>query len=387
MKIKTLLCIDPLQDYELIDCDLLLQLGIVPLFLINDVSKSVKDRKNVLVTSFSFEELFAICDSISPDYIVCFSEDMFVDIARIRENLNIAGMSFNTSMLLSHKDLMYQKLDGLFSYPKTTTLIESPNLKLIKEKVGVQEVFVKPINSSGSYETYHIKTEEEFCNFLTNKKESAENYIAQAYVANDLYHSELAVFEGNILFVEARKYTSPNHLMVSKNLPIFSLNILNAHQRQSIIDASIKVCQLLEFNNGVLHTEFFMNEDGHIQFIETNARPPGIGLNKLYQRKYSISLETILCCIVCGVEPPGFVENKSHFVCGYFPRKKGIIKKINKPQLSVQNEWTLFARPDDTSEQMVHMSKSAMVLCWDDSIIEINKTGCFLAEQDIVEVY
>nr|WP_248295714.1 hypothetical protein [Legionella pneumophila] len=170
MKIKTLLCIDPLQDYELIDCDLLLQLGIVPLFLINDVSKSVKDRKNVLVNSFSFEDLFAICDLISPDYIVCFSEDMFVDIARIRENLNIAGMSFNTSMLLSHKDLMYQKLDGLFSYPKTTTLIESPNLKLIKERVGVQEVFVKPINSSGSYETYHIKTEEEFCNFLINKK-------------------------------------------------------------------------------------------------------------------------------------------------------------------------------------------------------------------------
>lgn len=387
MKIKKLLCIDPLQDYELIDCDLLLQLGIAPFFLIKDASKSVEDRENVLVNSFLFDDLFAICDSIRPDYIVCFSEDMFVDIATVREKLNIAGMSLNTSLLLSHKDLMYQKLDGLFSYPKTTTLTESPNLKLIKEKIGVQEIFVKLINSSGSYETYHIKTEEEFCNFLTNKKEIAENYIAQAYVADDLYHSELAVFEGNILFVEARKYTHPNHLMVSKNLPIFSLNILDAHQRQSIIDASVKVCQLLEFNNGVLHTEFFMNDDGYIQFIETNARPPGIGLNKLYQRKYSISLETILCCVVCGVAPPSLIVNRSHFVCGYFPRKRGVIKKINKPELSVQNEWTLFVSPDDTSEEMAHMSKSAMVLCWDDSLIEINKTGSFLAEQDIVEVY
>ncbi|HBD7399090.1 ATP-grasp domain-containing protein [Legionella longbeachae] len=387
MKIKTLLCIDPLQDYELIDCDLLRQLGVSPFFLIKDELKFVKDRENLLVSSFSFEELLAICDSFRPDYIVCFSEDMFVDIAKIREKLNIAGMSLNTAMLLSHKDLMYQKLEGLFSYPKTTSLIHSPNLKLIKEKLSVEEIFIKPINSSGSYETYHIKTEEQFCNFITNKKESDDKYIAQAYVADDLYHSELAVFDGRILFVEARKYTHPNHLMVSKNLPIFSLNVLDAHQRKLILDASVNVCQLLEFNNGVLHTEFFMSEDGYIQFIETNARPPGIGLNKLYQKKYSISLETILCCIVCEVEPPRLVKNKSHYVCGYFPRKNGVIKKINKPELSVQNEWTLFVRPDDTSEQMAHMSKSAMVICWDDSITKINQTGNFLAEQDIVEIY
>ncbi|HGF0942163.1 TPA: ATP-grasp domain-containing protein [Legionella pneumophila] len=355
--------------------------------MIKEESKFVKDRENVLVSSFSFEDLLAICDSIRPNYIVCFSEDMFVDVARVREKLNIAGMGLNTSMLLSHKDLMYQKLDGLFLYPKTTTLIESSNLKSIKERIGDQEIFIKPINSSGSYETYHIKTEKDFCDFLANKKESEEKYIVQAYVADDLYHSELAVFDGNILFVEARKYTHPNHLMVSKNLPIFSLNILDEHQRQLILDASVKICQLLEFNNGVLHTEFFMSEDSCIQFIETNARPPGIGLNKLYQKKYSLSLETILCCIVCEVDPPRLVKNKSHYICGYFPRKNGVIKKIHKPELHVQNEWTLFVRPDDTSEEMAHMSKSAMVICWDDCITEVNQAGNFLAEQDIVEIY
>ncbi|KTD71792.1 putative Glutathione synthetase ATP-binding domain-like protein [Legionella steelei] len=387
MKIKTLLCIDPLQDYELIDCDVLRQKGITPVFLIKEPSKAVKDREHILVNSFFYEDLLTICASVRPDFIVCFSEDMFVDIAKIREHLNISGMNLNKAMLLSHKDLMYCQLDDSFPYPKTTTLIESPTFTSIKEKIGTQEIFIKPINSSGSYETYHIKTEGEFCHFLTNKKEGEEQYIAQAYVADDLYHSELAIFDGNILFVEARKYTHPNHLMVSKNVPIFSLNILDEHQRQAVLDASVKVCQLLGFHNGVLHTEFFMSEDGYIQFIETNARPPGIGLNKLYQKKYSISLETILCCIVCGVEPPDLVENQRHFVCGYFPRKQGVIKNIKKPELNVQNEWTFFVKPEDTSEYMAHMSKSAMVLCWDDSLAKINKAGTFLAEQDIVEVY
>ena len=381
------MCIDPLQDYELIDIDVLSQRGIAPVFVVKESSKAVKEREHVLVNSFSFDDLLMICDSVQPDYIVCFSEDLFVDVAKIRERLNIAGMSLDKAMLLSHKDLMYRQLGGSFPYPKTTTLIDSPTFTLIKEKIGTQDIFIKPINSSGSYETYHIKTEEEFCGFLANKKESKEQYLVQAYVADDLYHSELAVFDGNILFVEARKYTHPNHLMVSKNLPIFSLNILEVHHRQAILDASVKVCRLLGVNNGVLHTEFFMSEDGTIQFIETNARPPGIGLNKLYQNKYSISMETILCCIVCGVEPPSLVENQNHFVCGYFPRKQGVIKNIKKPELDVQNEWTLFVKPEESSEHMAHMSKSAMVLCWDASLVKINKTGTFLAQQDIVEVY
>lgn len=90
---------------------------------------------------------------------------MFVDIARIRENLNIAGMSFNTSMLLSHKDLMYQKLDGLFSYPKTTTLIESPNLKLIKEKVGAQEVLLNQLIPLGPMRHIILKPKRSFVIF------------------------------------------------------------------------------------------------------------------------------------------------------------------------------------------------------------------------------
>ncbi|STX81246.1 Putative Glutathione synthetase ATP-binding domain-like [Legionella busanensis] len=386
MKIKKLLCIDPLQDYELIDHNFLLTLGIKPLFLIKDESKTIKDQANVLVRSFSYEDILSACDSIHPDYIVCFSEDMFVDIAKIRERLKIHGMSISTAKLLSHKDLMYQKLDGLFPYPKTTTLIECQNLKTIKKKLNVSEVFIKPINCSGSYETYHIKTDEDFCNFLANKKEREENYIVQPYIEDDLYHSEIVVFNGRLMFVGARKYTHPNHLMVSKNLPIFSLNISDPHQQKLIVNASIKIIDLLAFKNGILHTEFFMSENGDIQFIETNARPPGIGLNKLYQRKYLVSLETILCCIVCEVEPPQLIENKSYFICGYFPRKSGVVKRINKPELSVQSEWTFFVKLNDNSEQMAHMSKSAMVLCWDNSITKINRAGKFLAQQEIIEV-
>ena len=193
------------------------------------------------------------------------------------------------------------------------------------------------------------------------------------------------VYKGDVLFVSAREYTNPNHFMVSKNIPIFSLNILDPVKEEKIKEASIRVKEILNIDNGILHTEFFVSNDGHIQFIETNARPPGIGLNKLYQKKLSISMETILCCIVCGIAPPRMMESKSHFICGYYPKKKGLIKKIIQPEVQVEQEWTFFVKPNDKGEEMKHMSKSAMVVCWDDSNLKINKIGEYLSQQNIVE--
>lgn len=288
-------------------------------------------------------------------------------------------------MLLSRKDLMYQKLQGLFPYPKATE-VGSSDFESIINQLNTHNIFIKPVNSSGSYETYHINTEEEFKKFIASRKESEITYIAQPFVNSDLFHSEIAVYNGTILFAEARKYTSPNHLMVSRGLPIFSLNILDPQTKQLIIDATIIIKNLLDFNNGVLHTEFFMGEKGEIQFLETNARPPGIGLNKLYKKKYSISLETILCCIVCEVQPPKLMESENHFICGYFPRKEGLVKQIIKPNVGNQNEWTIFIKPGDRIETAKHMSKAAMVICWDNSLEKVNEIGEFLSEQQIVEI-
>lgn len=92
MSFKTLLCIDSLQDYDLIDHELLFSLGIHTQFLIKDLSKASIYSNTVFTKSFSFEDLFIICNSVRPDYIVCFSEEMFVDIAKVRDDLQIPGM-------------------------------------------------------------------------------------------------------------------------------------------------------------------------------------------------------------------------------------------------------------------------------------------------------
>ncbi len=386
MMIK-LLCVDSAESYELVDTALLCSLGIEAVFVYKTESKTTSLDEGVFVSSFDYAELYAVCERVRPDYIVCFSEDFFVDLALIREKLGIQGMNLAKAMLLSHKNFMYDKLDGFVQCPQSTMLFDDAHFYSLQHALGADEIFIKPINKAGSYETYHVKNESEYQQFLSNKKENLVNYIAQNYIHAELYHSELVVFEGEILFASARQYSFPNHLMVSRHEPIFSLNIRDQNQYKKILDASIKVQKTLGVENGILHTEFFMTQSGDVIFIETNARTPGIGLNHMHRKNLSISLETLLCCIVCGVRPPALVESSYHYLCGYYPLKPGRIRKMELPLLDVNNEWIVYVKPYDYHEPAVHMTKSAMVMCWDQCGKKVAEAGKMLAKHQVVEIY
>ncbi|MDP3269778.1 MAG: hypothetical protein Q8M40_12145 [Legionella sp.] len=140
-------------------------------------------------------------------------------VAKIREELGIKGMGIPKAMLLSNKNLMYEKINNRISYPKIIQLSNNCSFSSCKKLLNSSEIFIKPTNMTGSYKKYHVKSEMDFHFFLTNKLLELQNYIAQPYINADLYHSELVVFNGEILFISARKYPIPNHLMIIRNKP------------------------------------------------------------------------------------------------------------------------------------------------------------------------
>lgn len=386
MTIK-LLYIDPLEDYEIIDKNLLGIYDIEVIFVHQSAGTIQSSKSHVAVHSLCYEQLYGACERTRPDYIACSSEKLFVMLAKIRRELEIKGMSCSQAMLLSHKNFMYEKLNNLFPYPKTIQITDSLEFTSCQALLNSEEIFIKPVNMTGSYETYHVKNDVDYQLFLSRKKAGLENYIAQPYIDAELYHSELVIFNKEILFVSARKYSLPNHLMVSRNEPIFSLNIKDQRTCHKIVEASIQVTKLLNIKNGILHTEFFLDENGNLNFIETNARAPGIGLNRMYRKKFSMSLETILCFIVCDVAPPKIIESDAYFVCGYYPLKAGIVKKIETPKLDVASEWIIYVKPQDVIESARHMSKAAMVMCWDASYEKIKNIEKTLFKHDPIDVY
>lgn len=385
MTIK-LLCIDPFEDYNLIDVELLSLYGITPIFASQLALVQNLPKNYVVIKSFEYEDLLNLCVLIKPNFIVSSSEKLFVIIAKIREKLGIKGMDLNKARLLSYKNIMYEQLRNELPYPSTTKITELDTFSSLQCLLEAEEIFIKPVNMSGSYDTYHVINSFDFAYFLDNRKGALDTYIAQAYIAADLYHSELVVFEGKILFASARKYTLPNHLMVSANMPVFSVPIYNADKYKQIIDASIKTQQLLAINNGILHTEFFLSDDGQLHFIETNARPPGIGLNIMYNKKLSVSLETLLCFIVCGVTPPSFDEDNNYYICGYYPLRSGLVNKINIPLLDIPNEWVTFVKSNEFIKPVSHMSKAGMVICWDICPEKLASVEGILSKHQLIEM-
>lgn len=386
MNIK-LLCVDVLEDYSLIDDEYLNGLGIDLSILYT--SKNSESKKNgIKIDKFNFEEIFRVSKSIMPDRIVCYSEELFSDVAKVRQCLNIKGMDVDTARLFSNKYLMYIKLKDKVDTPKSLLLSKDISYKEIKGRVESEQIFIKPVSCSGSYETYHILSEKCFSNFLLKKKLPISSYIAQTFIHGELYHSELIVENGKIRFRSARKYSAPNHSMICSGELLYSVFVDDIEIEKALLKESIVVQQGLNVNSAVMHTEFFLeNSTGNLVFLETNLRAPGIGLNNMYNKILGISYETIMCLLVCEKAIPFFNECEKVYACGYYPLQEGTVKKINKIDVKINSDWTYFIKEGEHNNQRRSMTKAAMVICSDlkkNKVIEAMK---LLHEHQLIEVY
>lgn len=373
MKIIKLLVIDDLCEYGLIDQSYLERNNIEPYYLYHPkkLTSRILKSNEIVVDSFSYEEIYKASKELRPDYIVSLSEEYFEIISEIRRELSISGMSLEKAILLSNKTAMYgaAELSGI-TIPKTVLVDELSTFGSISQALKSNDIFIKPINKSGSFETFKVKSNDEFKVFKDNHRLPLGSYIAQEYIDDELFHTELIVSKGQIKFLSCRKYSSPNAEMVLKEKPIFSVGVVDEKVVQKLKDASIKIVSALNIENAVLHNEFFLRDQEPI-FLETNARIPGIGLNHMYYEMLGVSFETILCLIVCNVHIDEVCCKSKSYLCGYYPIKKGRVISVDKIMVGDGCQWTIFVKEGEELDSRLHMTKSAMVICWGKSINEM----------------
>lgn len=374
MSTTKLLIIDDLCDYSLIDIELLKRKKIEAIFAFCDPKKyenHVGENK-VYIQSLSFENIIGIAKEIHPNYIACMSEEYFFDIARVRELLSISGMSIRTSKKLSDKSIMNQiAMERGLDTPNTKQLNNKDSYYTLSQTLGTESIFIKPTSKTGSFETYKISSEKEYRQFLNRKKLEINQYIAQEFILGDLYHSEMVVSKGKVKFLHSRKYSSPNADMVFHQKPLFSSEISHKQTKQLIEEASLKLVNVFGMENGIYHNEFFL-KDNKALFLETNARAPGIGLNYMYEQMLGVSLETLLCLILCNAELPPLKINNFKYICGYYPIKKGKVVSVNHMDTDIESKWQFYVSKGEVLDSYQNMTKSAMVICWgrEDEVIE-----------------
>jgi len=385
-----LLCIDLFCDYNLIDIELLSKNNIEPHFILLD-TKLNDNFKNLIntyiISKFNYQELFKVAKIIKPHRIVCFSEELFFETAKLNSYFNCSGIRTCNVDTFSNKLTMIEKVKKKIVTPHTFHLKKQISYNHLTKILNSNELICKPLNQSGSFGVRHIKNEDEYILFLNQEKQHLNQFIAQNFIKGEFYHSELVVQNNNIMFYSARKYSRPNLNMLKYNHPIFSCNITDPNINNKIINASFQVQSSIGLKNGIMHTEFFIEEDTEkVIFIETNLRSPGIGLNYMYQDMLGISLETILCLIICSKKIPKLKKKNDFFVCGYYPISEGKLIKFNNIELGVNSKWKYFAKEGDDLYKMQSMSKLAMVVCNSLHINEIKMAEKLLKNHIIAEI-
>lgn len=334
MKKNNVLLIGQPISYGLVDDELLKKNDIFPLYTYKSDSqeKISINEPAVFYEKLSIDAFETIIKQTRPNAIICFNDNFLIQTAQLRDKFGISGLNSEEIKKFKIKSHMYQTLKGLIPTPKSIAIDPSTSLESIRTTLGDGEYFIKPDNLAGAEGTVHITSLEMLDNWINHSNLQESSYLIQKYYNLPLVHCELYIQQGEVQYVQARRYSYPNHMFLEGKI-ISSFPIEDRNLRERIERSAKDVAKALNYHNGVMHTEFFVNHDESLIFLETNIRQAGGAINLIHKKRSGISMETAM--ILLEMEKPlPLKKNFSDYeICGYIPMQKGKVIEIEIPKL------------------------------------------------------
>ena len=230
------------------------------------------------------------------------------------------------------KSEMYRVLSPHMVVPQTISCHQYLDFEDIVECLGEGDYFIKPDHLAGAEGSCHIKDKHDYLEWKKSTVNSNTTNILQKFYPYPLVHCELIVKNGVVKYIQARRYSYPNHLFLSGHI-IASFPIVDREIRLKIERLAVKVQQELGYENGVMHTEFFLKNDQHLIFLETNIRQPGGAINLIHRRRAGIGFETAMILLALDKDVLITLNESGYDLGGYIPMKKGRVTDISIPKL------------------------------------------------------
>jgi hypothetical protein len=319
--------------YKLIDFALLKRNNIEPILTYQKGTQTLCEGQSEYYDSLHVEELGRIIESSKVDAIVCFNDNFLIEAAQLRTKYKIPGASYPDIQKYKIKSEMYKSLSPYLMVPKTLSFSENLTFEEIVNYLGEGEYFIKPDNLAGAEGGCHIRSKRDYMNWKKSNFNLRTMYLVQKYYSAPLYHCELIIKNNVIQYIQARRYSYPNHMFLNGKI-IASFPIIDSSLQRKIEQEAIKVQQKLGYKNGVMHTEFFLENEHNLIFLETNIRPAGGAINLIHRRRAGIAMETAMVLLELNKNFT-ITLNKPHLFdfCGYIPLKKGQVSQICLPKL------------------------------------------------------
>jgi biotin carboxylase len=211
------------------------------------------------------------------DRVECLWEPYMILAARLREVLDLPGLTVAQTVPFRDKERMKQLLDAAgLRTPQHAATETVAGVWAAAERLGFP-LIVKPIAGAGSADTYRADSAGELDAILPMLRHvprvSVEEFVDGQEFTYDTICADGQVLFENICWYLPRPLLTKMHEWIS---PIeITLRELDAVELQGGRALGSAVLQVLGFRDGFTHMEWYRKADGEVVFGEIAARPPG----------------------------------------------------------------------------------------------------------------
>ena len=259
------------------------------------------------------------------DRIECLWEPGIVLAARLREALGVEGLGVAAAERFRNKELMKRTLDEAgIRTPRHQPATSVAAVWEAAEKIGFP-VIVKPIAGAGSADTYRIDCADQLREVLPRLRHvpevSVEEFVdGEEYTFDTIsiggrpaFHS-IAWYRPRPLVARSEEWISPQ---------VVCLRDPDLPQLAAGVEMGLAVLQVLGFDTGFTHMEWYRKRDGEVVFGEIGGRPPGA--HQVDQMNFACDIDVFrgwaeaVCCERFSQQ----VERRYH-VATIFKRAQGV---------------------------------------------------------------
>jgi biotin carboxylase len=174
--------------------------------------------------------------------------------------------------------------------PAFVHVLNHDRVRAYTERVPAPWV-LKPRSQASAAGIKKIRSDEELWSTIEQLGDEQSYYLLEAFVPGSIYHVDLIVFDEQVVFARAHRYTAPP-MEVAHEGGIFSTHTVayGTDEEESLLDANRKVMEAMGLRRGVSHTEFIRAEDGTFYFLETSARVGGAHIAEMLEASSGVNL-------------------------------------------------------------------------------------------------
>ncbi|EGR7968208.1 ATP-grasp domain-containing protein [Vibrio vulnificus] len=231
--------------------------------------------------------------------VVFTGEEDLLPVAYAKQALGLPGVHPEQALLFRNKLLMKQRLAPTsIVIPAFSPASETQRLFAMLKQFG--KLIIKPQDGYSSKAITVVSSPQALEHYLSENHECLDQYLAEEFIAHDMFHLDAVVANGDILFSTLGKYDQPLFEYRDHQWIVSRLTNQKSALHEQAKRALGQILKHFDTHSGVFHFEFFSDGES-VVFCEIAMRPAGGAISEGIYEIWGIHLHEINVQLQLGI--------------------------------------------------------------------------------------